>query len=95
MNNNNSDNNNNNDNYNSNNNNVYTLAKNVKCYLMFLHILDVNECSTSHNCDSNASCSNTVGSYMCACDFGYSGDGFNCSGMQNTNKLKERRVYIF
>lgn len=32
----------------------------------------------SEVCDFNAQCSNTVGSYVCKCDEGYVGDGFNC-----------------
>ena len=44
------------------------------------NILHVDECS-SNPCHPNA-ISNNRGSYMCACDPGYSGDGFNCTGMQ-------------
>ena len=43
-------------------------------------ILDVNECQTESPCDSNATCNNTDGSYVCACNIGYSGDGFICTG---------------
>ena len=45
-----------------------------------LMILDINECLTSP-CHPNATCNNTDGSYICSCDMGYSGDGFNCTGM--------------
>jgi len=31
-------------------------------------------------CDSNADCKNTPGGFNCACQKGYSGDGFNCTG---------------
>ena len=42
---------------------------------------DIDECSTnSHSCDVNAVCSNTVGSYACACKAGYTGDGRTCNG---------------
>ena len=41
--------------------------------------LDVDECS-SNPCHANATCNNTLGSYLCACDPGYSGDGLNCTG---------------
>ena len=42
---------------------------------------DIDECSTnSHSCDVNAVCSNTVGSYACACKAAFTGDGFTCTG---------------
>ena len=42
---------------------------------------DIDECSTnSHSCDANAVCNNTVGSYVCACKAGYTGDGRTCTG---------------
>ena len=42
---------------------------------------DLEECSTNtHNCDVNADCVNTVGSYSCKCRAGYSGDGQTCNG---------------
>ena len=44
-------------------------------------ILDVDECKSNRdNCDVNAECSNTEGSYKCLCNVGYSGNGFNCTG---------------
>ena len=64
----------------------FIFTKNVKTYrvfnpkLSFLH-LDVNECSTStDNCDSNAVCTNTQGSFTCACNSGFKGNGITCSG---------------
>ena len=42
---------------------------------------DANECSLrTHFCDSNADCINTVGSYICQCRSGFSGDGQVCTG---------------
>jgi len=44
--------------------------------------LDVNECSTNNGgCDSQAKCTNTIGSFTCKCNSGYSGDGFSCYGI--------------
>ena len=33
-----------------------------------------------NECDVNANCSNTVGSYSCFCLSGFEGNGFNCLG---------------
>lgn len=41
--------------------------------------IDQDECATDSPCDPNASCTNTVGSYVCACNSGYTGDGFTCA----------------
>ena len=45
---------------------------------------DVNECDMGTDmCDNEtvAECTNTIGSYECSCRLGFTGDGFNCSGM--------------
>ena len=51
-------------------------------YYYHLWTADVNEC-TSHNdtCNDNATCHNIQGSYTCSCNFGYTGNGFFCTGM--------------
>jgi hypothetical protein len=43
---------------------------------------DEDECRRADRggCSENATCSNTLGSYRCACDDGYNGDGFTCEG---------------
>ena len=53
--------------------------KKTSC-VFYPYTLDIDECS-SNPCHANATCNNTMGSYVCACDPGYSGDGFNCTGM--------------
>ncbi len=48
--------------------------------------MDMDECLSSLNnsspnntCDANAVCANTNGSFTCACDTGYIGDGTVCT----------------
>ena len=54
----------------------------------FVHFLtwillpvDDDECvSGTDNCDSNANCTNTEGSFTCQCSSGFNGDGETCEG---------------
>jgi len=40
---------------------------------------DLNECrDQTHECATHATCFNTLGSYTCSCDSGFSGDGVVC-----------------
>ena len=49
------------------------------CCCFFLRI-DTNECELRiSNCDVNANCSNTFGSFECTCSAGFVGDGVNCT----------------
>ena len=58
--------------------NEYFLHENKSTNSLFL---EINECSAgTDNCDANADCTNTVGSYNCTCKSGYSGDGVTCTG---------------
>ena len=41
---------------------------------------DLDECETENSCSVNAVCTNTDGSYTCFCNFGYTGNGFECEG---------------
>lgn len=46
-----------------------------------ISIVDIDECTTnSHNCDENAACMNSMGSFTCQCNTGHSGDGMTCDG---------------
>ena len=43
---------------------------------------DVDECAPGTNdCDRNAECTNTEGSFTCNCKPGFTGSGFMCTGM--------------
>ncbi|MFE8596306.1 FG-GAP-like repeat-containing protein [Archangium violaceum] len=43
---------------------------------------DVNECAAgTDNCNENATCTNTVGSFTCACNAGYEGNGVTCTNI--------------
>jgi len=49
--------------------------------------VDKDECEEkSDNCDKNAQCTNTLGSFSCACNDGYSGDGQTC---QDVNECEQ------
>ena len=45
-------------------------------------LTDIDECASpeTDECDTNAECSNTEGSYTCSCRVGFTGDGKNCAG---------------
>ena len=50
-------------------------------FITLCNSTEINECfQNSHDCDSNANCTNTDGSYQCTCNLGYSGNGTSCRG---------------
>ena len=59
-----------------------TFFQNYIILCIFLAILaDINECERElYDCNENASCINTPGSYQCECITKFTGDGFNCTG---------------
>lgn len=49
--------------------------------------LDIDECKTSP-CSMSAICNNNIGSYSCKCKDVFSGNGKNCTGINDlTNQL--------
>ena len=48
--------------------------------LLHILFLDIDECTSTNNCDTNATCVDTTGSYTCVCKTGYTGNGFTCNG---------------
>ena len=54
---------------------------------------DINECELGiDNCDEQATCTNTQGSYSCACNAGWTGDGFTCEGIKNMFRVSFRSI---
>ena len=48
---------------------------------MDIYSTDINECQQDlAECDEQAACYNTDGSYLCVCNKGLYGDGFYCLG---------------
>ena len=44
-------------------------------------IVGIDECAANNGgCSSEATCTNTIGSFTCTCLPGYSGDGLTCEG---------------
>ncbi len=55
-----------------------------------LDCLDIDECSNNlDNCDSHASCTNTLGSFTCTCSHGYTGNGVTCTPVDACNNRCE------
>ena len=59
----------------------YIIVVSTFCVNYVLSLSDINECTTNgHNCDANAFCNNTEGSFNCTCSPGYTGNGTSCNG---------------
>ena len=53
-----------------------------QCFIILSLFLEIDECkSKTHNCNKNALCKNTEGSFTCTCNRGYKGDGKKCRGI--------------
>jgi hypothetical protein len=64
---------------------------NIQSHALNYYILnlDIDECTNgADNCDVNAYCNNTLGSYTCACKKGFGGHGVICEG-------KTGAMYVF
>ena len=44
---------------------------------------DIDECKGNNSCHVNATCKNILGSHVCQCHAGYTGNGQNCAGEIN------------
>jgi len=65
------------------NNKSKIFLKILRCFVTFCQLgpfSDINECSAAlSDCDVNADCQNTQGSYTCSCIAGFTGDGKTCN----------------
>ena len=48
-------------------------------HILYVQYLDIDECTRDHDCHTKATCTNTVGSYGCACNDGWIGNGTVCT----------------
>ena len=47
----------------------------------FMLVSDITECEDgTDECNDTATCTNTIGSYECQCNEGFTGDGRSCMG---------------
>ena len=75
---------------------IVQLAARSSGYFCFFAILDKDECAdeNTNDCDPNALCTNTEGSYVCRCMKGYEGDGTRCTGMRLLKFYHQRSVML-
>ena len=74
----------------------HMIKKRKKSYYKtdFINFIDINECEYYNDtCNSNASCTNSEGSFSCSCLPGYTGDVFQvCTGKYRTIYVRFKRV---
>ncbi len=56
-------------------------SDNVTCMLCISSDEDECDLNTDTCHATNATCTNTPGSFTCSCNTGYSGDGVSCAGI--------------
>ena len=61
--------------------------------MLFIPTIDINECDSSP-CSSDATCSNTDGSFQCTCNNGFSGDETTCTGRKIFGKYRADELYV-
>ena len=50
-------------------------------YIMTMLLADINEClNGEQHCHTQATCTNSIGSFECMCNTGFKGNGVDCSG---------------
>ena len=58
---------------------VYTCIMLQESWLKACDFSDIDEWARNLSCHVNANCTNTIGSHVCTCHTGYTGDGQTCS----------------
>ena len=68
---------------------IITVVFSCLFFPMFLDSTDIDECNSTdlNNCDTDAACLNTPGSFQCVCLFGYTGNGTTCDGKKTCYAL--------
>ena len=62
---------------------------------LFVFASDIDECTALPSaCHVNAQCTNTIGSYRCTCNPGYTGNGKTCTGTRIRNNNDDRKNRI-
>ena len=56
---------------------LFDVVPSYQNIILFM-VLDLDECTSSDTCSSDAECVDTIGSYMCVCRVGFVGDGVTC-----------------
>ena len=77
---------------NAQNKEVYTCIILQESWLKACHFSDIDECARNLSCHVNANCTNTIGSHVCTCHTGYTGDGQTCSGDFDNFPSMSRKV---
>ena len=67
------------------------------CFQVEYLSTDVDECSSPYlPCDSNAICTDTIGSFTCHCKPGFTGNGTNCEGdIPTHDAAAQTDCYVF
>ena len=73
---------------------ILQLLNSVVYHSMDVSLSDIDECAAESPCHSNGMCTNTPGSYTCACNDGYTGDGTTCTGMISVIQLTFQLLFI-
>ena len=80
--------------------NCFMRTLSASCLVFRVCDKDVDECSdpSKHKCSKEATCTDTVGSFICSCNAGFNGNGVSCDSewcysfeTENLRPLKKTR----